>query len=305
MTDMTVRARRSVLATPASKEWMFDKAAACGADVVFLDLEDAVVPAAKETARSKVIEGLRGCDWGRTERAVRINALDTPWALDDVISVVTEARGAVDTVIVPKVSAARDVWWVDVLLSQLEVKLGLGERIRLQAVIESVEGLVNVEEIARSSRRLDALFFGTGDYSVSQGSRVGANLEPAGHYAGDIWHYARSRILVAARLAGVDSIDAAYPDYRDGEGFSRAAEQAAVLGYTGKLAIHPDQVARANQAFTPTYDEIARARQNLEAYGQGEREAQGAVGLNGTLVDAMHVRQAQQVLARAKLSGGS
>lgn len=302
---MTVRLRRSVLATPASKDWMFDRAANCGADVVFLDLEDAVAPAVKDAARSMAIDGLRGIDWGRTERAVRINALDTPWAHDDVISIVTEARDAVDTLILPKVTAARDVWWVDVLLSQLEVKLRLGKQIRLQAVIESVDGLVNVEEIARSSSRLDALIFGTGDYSVSQGSRVGTNLEPTGHYPGDIWHYARSRILVAARVAGVEAIDAVYPDYRDGEGFVRAAEQAAVLGYAGKVAIHPDQVSLANQVFTPTDDEIARAQQSLEAYGQGERAGQGAVGLNGTLVDAVHVRLAQQVLARAKLAQGT
>lgn len=299
---MTVRLRRSVLATPASKDWMVEKAARCGADVVFLDLEDAVAPAVKDAARSMAVDGLLGVDWGRTERAVRINALDTVWAHDDVIGIVTGAREAVDTLIVPKVSAAREVWWVDVLLSQLETKLGLGKRIRLQATIETVEGLVNVEEIARSSSRLEALSFGTGDYSVSQGSRVGANLEPVGPYPGDIWHYARSRILVAARAAGVEAIDSVFPDYRDSDGYTRAAHQAAVLGYTGKLAIHPDQVPLANEVFSPTVEEIARAQQTLAAYGRGEQAGQGAVGLNGTLVDAVHVRLAQQVLGRAELA---
>lgn len=297
---MTIRPRRSVLATPATKEWMFDKAAVSGADVVFLDLEDAVVSAAKEGARKHAVDGLTGRDWGATERAVRINGLDTPWAHDDVIAVVTGVRDSVDTLVVPKATAARDIWWVDVLLSQLEAKLGLAKRIDLHAVIENVEGLVNVEKIAKASPRLTAISFGTGDYSLSQGARVGANLEPTSPYPGDIWQYARSKIVVAARAAGVAAIDSAYPDYRDHTGFEQAAQRAAALGFSGKLAIHPDQVAIANRVFSSSEEEIALARRHLEAVEQGEATGQGAVGLDGVLVDAVHLRWARQVLAQAK-----
>ncbi|GAA5107675.1 CoA ester lyase [Haloechinothrix salitolerans] len=282
---------------------MFGKAAASGADVVFLDLEDAVVPAAKEDARDEAVEALTGRDWGNTERAVRINGLDTPWAHDDIIETVTGAREAMDTLIVPKVTAARDVWWVDVLLTQVEKKLGLAERIRVQAVIETVEGLINVEAIAKASPRLTAISFGAGDYSLSQGARVGANLESTIPYPGDIWQYARSKILVAARAAGVAAIDSAYPDYRDHAGFEQAAQRAAVLGFSGKLVIHPSQVIIANRVFSPSKKEIDLARRHLASVEQGEAAGQGAVSLDGVLVDAFHLRWARQILAR--VSGAS
>lgn len=296
---MASRIRRSVLATPANDERKVARAAQAGADVVFLDLEDAVPVGAKASARSLAVEGLRAHAWGGTERAVRINALDTPWAHEDIIGVVTGAGAALDAIVVPKVAAARDVWWVDVLLTQLEAKLDLGKRIALHAVIESVDGVLAAAEIARSSRRLVALSFGSGDYAVSQGSRVSAQLEPLTTYPGDLWHYARSHILVAARAAGIDAIDAAFPRYRDHQGFLVSAEQAAALGYSGKLAIHPDQVAPANRVFAPTEEEIERARQLVAAMESAERAGLGAFSLNGALVDAMHIRLAQQTLQRA------
>lgn len=303
MGDLSMRLRRSELATPASNDWMFEKAAACGADLVWLDLEDGVAPEMKEVARSKAIEGLRDLNWGHTVRAVRINSLDSPWAHDDIVDIVTGARDALDTVLVPKVASDREVWWVDVLLTQLETKLSLSKQVRLEAVVETVEGLVNVDAIARSSSRLDALIFGSGDYSVSQGSRVNTRLEPVDHYPGDIWHYARSKILVAARLANLEAIDSTIANYRDIEAYEHSARQGAVLGYTGKCAIHPDQVVVANNVFTPTVDEVVQARRNLEAYAHGKRQGLGAVGLDGTLVDAIHVRRAKEVLARADLAG--
>lgn len=297
---MTICLRRSELATPATNDWMFEKAAQCGADLVFLDLEDGVAADKKELARSKAVDGLTGCEWGRTQRAVRINALHTPWAHDDVIDIVTGARDAVDTLILPKVSTARDVWWVHVLLRQLEAKLELDKQIRLEAVIETVAGMVHAEEIACSSSRLDALIFGAGDYSVSQGSRVDPRLQPIDHYPGDLWHYARSKILVAARFAGLEAIDSVYPDYRDLDGFATAARHAASLGYSGKGAIHPDQVSIANEVFTPTDGEVARARTVLKAYADAERTGRGAVGLDDTLIDALHVRQAEEILTKAR-----
>lgn len=305
---MTQLLRRSELAVPASNDNMFDKAAGCGADLVFLDLEDAVPPAFKEESRGKAISALNDLDWGRTARAVRINGLDTPWCHDDLIEVVTAAGRNLDTVIIPKARRARDVWWVDVLLSQLEAKLNLGNKIRPEALIEEVEGLANAEEIAVASPRLDALIFGVGDFSLSQGARVDTNFVPLGEYPGDFWQYARNKVIVAARIAGIDAIDAPYPDYRDLAGYERDARRAALMGYTGKWAIHPDQVPVANRVYAPTADEIARAEANLAAYREAESNGRGAVGVNGVLVDAAHVKMAQQTLARAALinsTGGS
>ncbi|ANR91716.1 HpcH/HpaI aldolase/citrate lyase family protein [Mycobacterium avium] len=302
---MTQLLRRSELAVPASNDNMFDKAAGSGADLVFLDLEDAVPPAFKEESRGKAISALNDLDWGRTARAVRINGLDTPWCHDDLIEVVTAAGRNLDTVIIPKARRARDVWWVDVLLSQLEGKLNLGNKIRLEVLIEEVEGLANAEEIAVASPRLDALIFGVGDFSLSQGARVDTNFVPLGEYPGDFWQYARNKVIVAARIAGIDAIDAPYPDYRDLTGYERDARRAALMGYTGKWAIHPDQVPVANQVYAPTADEIARAEANLAAYREAESNGRGAVGVNGVLVDAAHVKMAQQTLARAALINGT
>lgn len=298
---MTILLRRSELAVPACSDNMFDKAAGCGADLVFLDLEDATPAAFKEESRGKAISALNDLDWGRTVRAVRINGLDTRWCHDDVIEVVTRAGRNLDTIIIPKARTARDVWWVDVLLTQLESKLNLDKRIRLEVLIEEVEGLANAEEIAAASDRLDALIFGVGDFSLSQGARVDTNFVPLGEYPGEFWAYARNKVIVAARIAGIDAIDAPYPDYRDLAGYERDARRASLLGYTGKWAIHPDQVPVANEVYAPTADEIARAEANVAAYREAEAKGRGAVGVNGVLVDAAHVKQAEQTLARAAL----
>ncbi|ARR75976.1 Citrate lyase beta chain [Mycobacterium intracellulare subsp. yongonense] len=302
---MTNLLRRSELAVPACSDNMFDKAAGCGADLVFLDLEDATPAAFKEESRGKAINALNDLDWGRTVRAVRINGLDTRWCHDDVIEVVTRAGRNLDTIIIPKARTARDVWWVDVLLTQLESKLNLDKRIRLEVLIEEVEGLANAEEIAAASDRLDALIFGVGDFSLSQGARVDTNFVPLGEYPGEFWAYARNKVIVAARIAGIDAIDAPYPDYRDLAGYERDARRASLLGYTGKWAIHPDQVPVANEVYAPTADEIARAEANVAAYREAEAKGRGAVGVNGVLVDAAHVKQAEQMLARAALINGT
>src|SRR6201999_2298378 len=298
---MTSLLRRSELAVPAANAPMFAKAAASQADLVFLDLEDATAPAHKEAARAKAITGLTELDWGRTVRAIRINGLDTQWCHDDIIEVVTGARDNPDTIIIPKALRARDVWWVDVLLTQLEAKLGLSQQIRLQVLIEGVEGLANAEEIATASPRLDALIFGVGDFSLSQGARVDTNFDPLGEYPGDFWHYARNKVIVAARIARIDAIDSPYPDFKNLAGYERDAWRSALLGYTGKWAIHPAQVPVANQVYAPTADEIALAERNVAAYREAEAKGRGAVGVNGVLVDAAHVKMAEETLARAAL----
>jgi citrate lyase subunit beta/citryl-CoA lyase len=299
--DATPRLRRAELATPASSEHMCEKAAASGADLVFLDLEDACAPSAKEAARGVAIAALRELDWGRTVRAVRINGLDTPWCHDDIIDVVTGAGDRLDVLIVPKVRSARDVWWVDVLLDQLESKLGARRRVGLEVLIEEAAGLADAAAIARSSTRLESLIFGAGDLSASLRARVDGNFDPAGEYPGDFWHFARATVLTAARSAGIAAIDAPYPAYQDTEGYRRSAEQAALLGFDGKWAIHPGQVPIAHEVFAPTEDEVRSARAAMEDYRNAEADGVGAIGRGGQLVDAAHMRLAENVLATAAL----
>jgi len=296
------RARRSELATPASSERMCEKAATSGADLVFLDLEDACAPVAKEGARATAVAALTGQDWGRTVRAVRINGIETPWCHGDVVEVVTGAREALDVLIVPKARTARDVWWVDVLLTQLEAKLGLRKRIALEVLIEESEGLANAVEIARSSDRLEAIIFGAGDLSASQRARVDGNFDPVTEYPGDFWHFARLQVVTAARAAGIDAIDAPYPAYQDPDGYRRSATHASLLGFDGKWAIHPSQIPIAHDVFSPTEAEIADARESIEVYRRSEADGIGAIGRDGRLVDAAHMRLAENTLHKASLA---
>jgi citrate lyase subunit beta/citryl-CoA lyase len=280
------------------------KAASSGADLVFLDLEDACAPIAKEGARATAVAALNEQDWGHTVRAVRVNGLDTPWCYGDVVEIVTGARDNLDVIIVPKARSARDVWWFDVLLTQLEAKLGLSRRIGLECLIEEAEGLSNAAEIAKASPRLEAIIFGAGDLSASLKARVDGNFDPVGEYPGDFWHFARVQVLAAARGAGIDAIDAPYPAYQDPEGYRRSATHASLLGYDGKWAIHPSQIAIANEVFAPTEAEIADAEESIEIYRASEAEGVGAIGRAGKLVDAAHMRLAENVLHKASLAAG-
>jgi citrate lyase subunit beta/citryl-CoA lyase len=238
-------------------------------------------------------------------RAVRVNGIDTPWCHGDIIEVVTGARDCIDVLIVPKVRRARDVWWVDVLLNQLEAKLGLARPIGLEVLIEDAEGLARALEIAQSSERLEAVIFGAGDLSASLHARVDGNFEPVVPYPGDFWHAARVQVLTAARAGMVDAIDAPYPAYTDPDGYRRSALAASSLGYDGKWAIHPNQVAIANEVFSPTPEEVAEAREATAAYRAAEEGGVGAIGREGKLVDAAHMRLAANTLHKASLAGGS
>jgi citrate lyase subunit beta/citryl-CoA lyase len=277
---------------------MCAKAPSAGADLVFLDLEDACAPSVKQQARGIAVKALTGLDWGSTVRAVRINGIDTTWCHDDIIDIVTGAREAVDVLIVPKVRSARDVWWVDVLLTQLEHKLGLDRQIGLEVLIEEPAALINVGEIAAASPRLEALIFGAGDFSAAMRARVDANFRPINRYPGDFWHSARVQILAAARAAGIDAIDAPYPAYQDPEGYRREATEAAALGFDGKWAIHPSQIDIAHEVFGPTQADIERAQSLRDAYGAAQASGVGAIGVDGGLVDAAHLRHAANVLDR-------
>jgi citrate lyase subunit beta/citryl-CoA lyase len=300
---VTVRLRRSELSVPGSQERMIARSAESDADLVFLDLEDAVAPAEKVAARERVIDALNTIDWGRRVRAVRINDVQTTWCFDDIIEVVTRAGANLDIIIVPKVKAPRDVWFVDTLLSQLEAKLRLPHRIGLEALVEETEALARVEEVAACSPRLEALILGVGDLSASQGIRTGHVSDPALRYPGDMWHYARNRMIVAARAAGIDAIDGPYPNYRDADGYRREATWGSTLGCVGKWCIHPSQIEIANDVFAPTEKEIALAKRMCDAYEAASSGGAGAAGEAGVLVDAASVRIFQGVLERARLTG--
>ncbi len=292
-----MRLRRSELSTPGSNERMIQKAAASSADLVFLDLEDAVAPPEKVSARKKVIEAVRELDWGLKTVGVRVNSLETEWGYDDLVELVAGAGNHIHVLILPKVKSAEDVRWVDRLLGQLERKYGVRRPIGLEVLIEEVEALINVEAIAGSSRRLEALIFGPGDFSASQ--RIRHSL--AGLYPGDPWHYARNRIVVAARAAGIDAVDGPYADFRNPEGYRTECIRASYLGFDGKWAIHPSQIDIANEVFSPTPEEVERARRLVAAYEEAQASGLGAVAVDGTMVDAASVRIARNILTKAEL----
>ncbi|MBO0731787.1 MAG: CoA ester lyase [Acidimicrobiaceae bacterium] len=300
---MTQRLRRSELSTPATNPNMIAKAATSDADLVFLDLEDSVAPDAKEGARANVVAGLTELDWGATVRACRINGVHTAWCHGDLIEVVEGAGTRLDIVIVPKVKSVRDVWFVDDLLTQLERRFGLEEgRIGLELLVEETEALARVEDIAGCCNRIEALILGVGDLSASQGIRS-THIGGSSPYPGDLWHYARNRMIVAARAQGIDAIDGPYADFRNADGYRQQAAWAATLGAVGKWCIHPSQVPVANEVFAPTEAEIDQARRVVEAVRAAEAGGQGAASLGATMIDAATARIFEAVLDRAQRCG--
>ncbi len=311
------RLHRSELAVPGTNERAMEKAPSLGADVVFLDLEDAVAPGDKERARDNVIAALGGNDWSRTAISVRVNGLDTHWCYRDVVDVV-EARGDVlDTVLVPKVGAPADVEFVATLLDQIEQRNGWpAGRIGIHILIETAKGMANVESIATSRLdRLEAMVFGVADYAASVQARTtnigGANadyavLTDAGEdgmralHWGDQWHFGISRMVAACRANGLRPIDGPFGDVADADGYRAAARRAAALGCEGKWAIHPSQIELANEVFTPSDAEIERAARILHAMEEAAKEGKGAVSLDGRLIDAASIRMAENLTRKVE-----
>lgn len=301
------RLRRSELSTPGHSTKMIGKAAASEADLVFLDLEDSVVASEKITARKNIIAGLNELDWGVKTRACRINPVSTEWCHGDIIDIVTEAGRNLDVIIVPKVLTPRDVWFVDDLLTQVETRLGLEVGgIGLEVLIEETQALACVEEIAASSARLEALILGVGDLSASQGIRlghIGASAEGDYGYPADVWHYARNRMIVAARANGIDAVDGPFGAISNPDGYRREANWAATLGSVGKWAIHPSQIGIANEVFAPTETEVKQAAAAVEAVREAEAAGLGAAAFNGMMIDAATARIFEGVLERARQCG--
>jgi citrate lyase subunit beta/citryl-CoA lyase len=284
---------------------MLAKAAGLPADQVFLDLEDAVAPDLKnDDTRGLIVKALREQEWVARTRAVRINAVGTPWCLDDILTVVGGAGPALDCIMIPKVESAAQVHFVAQLLEQLELKHGFARRIGLEIQIESPRGLLEIERIAQASPRIETLIFGPGDYAASVGVpqlSVGA-IEP--DYPGDQWHYVLSRIVTTAHAFGLQAIDGPYAAIRDPDGYREVARRSRLLGFDGKWALHPDQIAICNEVYTPTLDDYARAERILEAYATATgSDGLGAVVFEGEMIDEASRKMAIAVAARGRAAG--
>jgi malyl-CoA/(S)-citramalyl-CoA lyase len=308
----TSRVQRSELAVPATSQHFFEKAAHSAADFIFLDLEDAVAPPRKPEAREIAIRALNELDWGNKTMAVRVNGLDTKWAHRDIIEVVTRAP-RLDLVMIPKVGTAFDVQFVDALLTGLEREVKRKAKLGIEILIETTLGLANVETIAASSQRLEAMIFGIGDYSIDLrtcGEIIGASdpryavlTDPDGQgrrekHWNDQWHFALARIANACRAFGLRAIDGPYANFGDPRGFRASAERAAALGFEGKWAIHPSQLEIANEVFSPTAREVGWAREILAKIEAASVGGDGAFGHDGVLIDLAVLKRAQAILDR-------
>ena len=304
-----MRVERSALSVPASNRRMMEKAAVSAADVVFLDLEDSVAPDQKVASRANVVWALRELDWGDRAVGYRVNGLDTPLFYRDLVDVAEPVADRLDMVIVPKVRRGGDVSTVDTLLGQLELATGIQPgRIRLQVIVETAAGLVEVEGIAGTTSRLEALIFGPGDFSASvgmPGSNIGVTGEWDRLYPGHRFHYPMSRIAVAARAFDLLPIDGPVADFRDLEAFRQSCLIARSLGYQGKWCIHPAQVPIANEVFTPSEDEVRRAQALVDQYEEATRAGTGAIALDGTMIDVASIKMAQATLELARRASRS
>ncbi len=295
--------RRSTLSVPGHLENMHHKALASNADVVMFDLEDSVPLKSKIDARKKVIFTLDRSELIPAVTTVRVNGLDTPFGYEDILMVVETVGHKIDAVVIPKVNDAGDIHFVDRLLNGIETKYGFTDPVGIEASIETAQGLENVSEIAAASERIKTLVFGIVDYQISIGARL---ISISGHgekedeiYPGHRWNYAISRIVMAAKARGIMAIDAPYGNFKDNEGLTRSAQLACALGCDGKWAIHPGQLDIINQIFSPTQEDIERARKVIEAHNRANEDDRGAVAVDGRMVDNATVRLAQRMWAQA------
>ena len=295
-----MRVSRSVLAVPASSTKMVEKGLSSGADLLFLDLEDAVAPGSKAEARQNVIQAVKELDWRGRPTMYRMNGLDTPYFYRDVIEVVEEAGGSLDLILVPKVERPEDLVTLDTLLRGIEAARGLTSgRIKLEAQIETALGLVNIDAIARATDRLEALHFGPGDYAASvrmPQTSIGTADEWDDLYPGHRFHYVMHRIVVAARAAGLRAVDGPVADFRDEEGLRKSCLLSRSIGFDGKWCIHPGQIEAVNELFSPTEDEAEWAKKVVAAYEEAEASGSGSISMDGKMVDAASIRMARNTL---------
>ena len=297
-----MKAARSLLAVPATRRKMAEKALASAADAVFLDLEDAVAPDSKAAARTDVVHALEELDWEDRPALFRANALDTPYFYRDLIEVVERAGDSLDSVMIPKVNRPEDLYAVSILLSQLELAMELERgKIKLEAQIESAEGLANVDSIASATSRLEALHFGPGDFAASVSmpqTSIGVMDEWDEAYPGHRFHYAMQRIVVAARATGLRVLDGPVADYSDEEGLRRSCLIARSLGFDGKWCIHPAQIGIVNETFSPTARDVEWAKKVVAAYEEANATGSGSVSVDGHMVDAASIKLARNTLGK-------
>ncbi len=309
------RLNRSQLFVPCSRPQFFEKAAQGPADVISLDLEDAVAPDDKPQARKNAIEALNETDFGDKEISLRINGLDTHYCYRDVVDVMEQGGERLDLMMIPKVGCAADVYAIDMMITQIEAATGRKKKVGLEVIIETAMGLANVDEIAGASPRLEALHFGAADFAASMGMRTtniggpnpdyGILLDPDENGARDfhwqdLWHYPMMRMISAARANGLRPIDGPFGDYSDPDGYNAQGRRSAILGCEGKWAIHPSQVELANSLYTPPAGEVKRAKQILKEMKASHKAGSGAVSIDGRLIDAASIRQADVIVSKAK-----
>ena len=292
------RLQRSELAVPGSSPKMFEKALNSNADYIFLDLEDAVSPNDKISARQNVVKALKKINWRQNGKtiSVRINSLDTHYMYNDIIDIVEQAGDKLDTILVPKTGTASDVYMVDCLLTQIETNKKLKNKIGIECLIETALGMSNIKEIAKSSDRLEALHFGVADYAASLRARtvVIGGLNP--DYPGDQWHHGLSELVMTCRAYGLRAIDGPFGDFNDPDGYISAAKRGSAIGIEGKWAIHPSQIDLANKVFSPPETEVVKANRILEELDKAAKEGKGAAQLDGRMIDAASARMAENIV---------
>jgi len=308
------RPNRCQLFGPGSNPKLFAKMAASDADVINLDLEDSVAPDDKEAARSNVIAAIREVDWGRKTLSVRINGLDTPYWYRDVVELLEADTSRLDIIMIPKVGCAADIYAVDALVTAIETAKGREKPIGFEVIIESAAGIAHVEEIAAASPRMQAMSLGAADFAASMGMQstgIGGTqeayymLHEGAKYWSDPWHWAQTAIVAACRTHGVLPVDGPFGDFSDDEGYRAQARRSATLGMVGKWAIHPKQIAVANEVFTPSEAAVAEAEEILSAMEKAKAEGAGATVYKGRLVDIASIKQAEVVVKQAKMIAAS
>ena len=311
----TARLNRSELAVPGSNPEFLEKAASAKADVIFLDLEDAVAPDDKVPARKNIIEALNDLDWSDHTISIRINGLDTHYMYRDVVEIMEGAPGKLDLIMIPKAGTAADIYAIDMLVTQIEDATKVEKRVGFELIIETALGMMNVDELAGASPRLESLHFGVADYAASTKARTTVIGGPNADYHvltdpdddgnrdvhwGDMWHYPIARMVVAARAHGLRPIDGPFGDFSDPDGFIAQAKRASTLGCEGKWAIHPTQIDLANECFSPSEDEVTKAKRILEAMEEAQKEGKGAVALDGRLIDIASIKQAEVMVQKSE-----
>ncbi|MEL6519365.1 MAG: L-malyl-CoA/beta-methylmalyl-CoA lyase [Pseudomonadota bacterium] len=306
------RPNRCQLFGPGSRTALFEKMAASAADVINLDLEDSVAPDDKPQARANIIEAIGDVDWGAKTLSVRINGLDTPYWYRDVVDLLEQASDRLDQIMIPKVGCAGDLYAVDALVTAIEAAKGRTKPISFEVIIESAAGIAHVEEIASASPRLQAMSLGAADFAASMGMQttgIGGTQEHYymqrgdQQYWSDPWHWAQAAIVAACRTHGVLPVDGPFGDFSDDEGFRAQARRSATLGMVGKWAIHPKQVALANEVFTPSEEAVTEAREILAAMEKAKADGAGATVYKGRLVDIASIKQAEVIVAQSELIG--